>query len=61
MPVVLAVHLVGCSPTPSEQLEVNKDLVRRLTDAINAADWNALDDLLTEDFRRHSQALPMSK
>ena len=37
-------------------LEANKDLIRRFADVLNAAEWDALDDLLTEDFRRHSQA-----
>ncbi len=37
-------------------LEANKDLIRRFSDVLNAAQWDALDDLLTEDFRRHSQA-----
>jgi steroid delta-isomerase-like uncharacterized protein len=50
--------MVACAPSPSEQLEANKNLVRRFTTAINAADWNVLDELLTEDFRRHSQATP---
>jgi hypothetical protein len=36
--------------------EANKDLVRRFADTINAADWEALDDLMTQDFRRHSWA-----
>ena len=37
-------------------LEANKDLIRRFAEVINAADWDGLDDLLTEDFKRHSQA-----
>ena len=36
--------------------EANKDLVRRFADVINAADWDALDDIMTPDFKRHSQA-----
>jgi steroid delta-isomerase-like uncharacterized protein len=36
----------------------NKELVRRFSEALNAADWEALDDLLTSDFRRHCQATP---
>ena len=58
LPVVLAVLLVGCSPSPSEQLEANKDLVHCFVASINAADWDALDDILTESFCRHSQASP---
>ena len=37
-------------------LDANKDLIRRFADVINAADWDGLDDLLAEDFTRHSQA-----
>ena len=39
-------------------LEQNKELVGRFTQAINSADWNALDDVLTEGFQRHCQATP---
>lgn len=53
---ILAVVTVGCAPLPTAQLEANKDLVRRFTEALNAADWDALDELVTEDFSRHSQA-----
>jgi steroid delta-isomerase-like uncharacterized protein len=38
------------------QLEANKDLVRRFTDALNTTNWSALDELVTENFSRHSQA-----
>jgi steroid delta-isomerase-like uncharacterized protein len=58
VPLILATLLVACGPSPSERLEANKDLVHRFTASINAADWDALDELLTEDFRRHSQATP---
>ncbi|UCC85010.1 MAG: ester cyclase [Gemmatimonadota bacterium] len=52
----LAAAAVGCAPLPTAELEANKDLVRRFTDALNAADWDALDELATEDFTRHSEA-----
>lgn len=39
-------------------LESNKELVRRFERILNAADWDALDDILTEDFRRNCQATP---
>jgi len=39
-------------------IEANKALVRRFSEALNSANWNSLDDLLTEDFRRHCQATP---
>ncbi|NNG17709.1 MAG: ester cyclase [Gemmatimonadales bacterium] len=58
VPLVLAITVVACGPSPTDQLEANKDLVRQFAAAINAADWDALDSLVTEDFRRHSQATP---
>jgi len=39
-------------------IEANKTLVRRFSEALNSANWDRLDDLLTEDFRRHCQATP---
>ena len=54
--LLLAAALAGCASSDHEQLEANKRLVRHFTAAINAADWDALDTLLSEDFRRHSQA-----
>ena len=56
--VVLAVATSSCAPSPSARLEANKDLVRTFVAAMNAADSNALDSLVTEDFHRHSQATP---
>lgn len=54
---VLAILVAGCYSTERD-LEANKDLVRRFAAVLNEADWDALDPLLTEDFRRHSQATP---
>lgn len=53
---ILVAIVAGCTPSPTAQLEANKDLVRRFTEALNAADWDALDELVTADFTRHSQA-----
>jgi steroid delta-isomerase-like uncharacterized protein len=53
---LFAFAAVGCAPSPTAELEANKDLVRRFTEALNAADWDALDELVTEDFTRHSEA-----
>ncbi len=55
---LLAVAALGCAPSPIAQLEANKDLVRRFTEALNAEDWDALDELVTDDFTRHSEATP---
>jgi len=56
--MILALAAASCAPSGTAQLEANKDLVRQFAAAINAADWDALDSLVTEDFRRHSQATP---
>jgi len=57
MIALLIVAVLSCDTT-SKRLEANKDLVHRFTKVINAADWDALDELLTEDFSRHCQATP---
>ena len=54
--VLLATVAAGCAPPAATQLEANKEVVRQFTDIVNAADWDALDDVVAEDFRRHSQA-----
>jgi steroid delta-isomerase-like uncharacterized protein len=56
--VIVAALLVACAPCPEEQLEANKLLVKRFIDVVNAADWEALNDLLAEDFKRHCDATP---
>ncbi len=40
------------------QLEDNKAVVRRFTEAMNNGDYASLDELLAPDFVRHSQATP---
>lgn len=47
---------VGCTPAPNVQLEANKELVEQFTDAANAADWDALATIVSDDFTRHSAA-----
>jgi steroid delta-isomerase-like uncharacterized protein len=49
---------LACAHRPCQELEANKDLVRRFTAALNAGDFDALDGIVTEDFSRHSQATP---
>lgn len=44
--------------TQKKKLEANKDLVNRFSTAVNEANWDALDDMFTEDFVRHCQATP---
>lgn len=52
----LSVVAAGCAPSQSAPLEANKDLVHRFTEATNAADWQALAQIVAEDFTRHSTA-----
>lgn len=47
---------LNCGGSPSAHLEANKDLVHRFTAATNAADWDALAEIVAEDFVRHSAA-----
>lgn len=54
--LIIAIPIAACGPNQSDQLKANKDLVQRFTTALNNADWNALDELVTEDFQRHCQA-----
>lgn len=52
---LILVAVVGCA-SPTAQLDANKDLVRRFTEVLNAADWDALGEIVAEDFARHSAA-----
>ena len=47
--------LCGGAITANE-LETNKELVRQFTEVLNAAEWDGLEPLMSEDFERHSQA-----
>jgi predicted ester cyclase len=52
---ILATMNLACAADPTEH---NKDVVQRMTDAINARDFDALDDLVAADVHRHSAATP---
>jgi steroid delta-isomerase-like uncharacterized protein len=54
--LVASLLAVGCAQSPSAQLEANKDLVMRFTEVSNAADWDALQEIVADDFTRHSAA-----
>jgi steroid delta-isomerase-like uncharacterized protein len=56
--IALLAAVAGCAASPNAQLEANKALVRQFADAGNAADWSSLEQLLTPDFTRHSDATP---
>ena len=52
----LLLAVVGCAPSPTAQLDANKDLIREFTAALNAADWDALGNIVADSFVRHSAA-----
>lgn len=55
--VTLAASAAG-APAWADGEEENKEIVRRLTEAIDARDFDALDELVAADIRRHSAATP---
>jgi len=55
--VVLSLTLLVC-PLHAESSEAHKDVVVRMTDAINVRDFDALDNLVSENLVRHSSATP---
>jgi steroid delta-isomerase-like uncharacterized protein len=58
LPAALLAVATGCAPPTDARLDANKELVRRFAAVSNAADWSGLEQLLTPDFTRHSQATP---
>ncbi|TFG64533.1 MAG: ester cyclase [Gemmatimonadales bacterium] len=52
---ILCLTVFGCA-NPAAQLEANKGLVRRFTEAANNADWESLNGIVAADFARHSAA-----
>jgi steroid delta-isomerase-like uncharacterized protein len=57
--LILLLPLVMLATSASAgDLETNKDLARRMIAAINARDFDALDQVVAPDVRRHSTATP---
>lgn len=54
--LLLAAVFTACGVSDERQLEANKNLVREFAARIDAGDWEALDELVTKDIRRHSRA-----
>ena len=50
--------LLLASPTRAQSPEANKEIVLRMTEAIDERDFAALDDLVSEGIVRHSAATP---
>jgi steroid delta-isomerase-like uncharacterized protein len=57
--LIAGIFLSSCNQKADQQLESNKELVKKFTQAINTADWAAFDSLLTDDFTRISQTSPV--
>lgn len=45
-----------CSRSETAKIEANKQLVHRFAEILNNQEFDALDELMTENFVRHSQA-----
>lgn len=58
--LALVALIIGCGKPAREDLEVSKDLVRQLGAINDAADWDRLDTLLSDDFKRHSVATTLN-
>jgi len=56
--VALLSLVVLSGPAVANQLELNKELVRRMTDAINRRDFDELDAVVAPDVVRHCAATP---
>ena len=56
--VVPVWFLMGCSPSPTAQLEKNKAVIGQLVEAINSRQYELLDEIVAPDFIRHCQATP---
>jgi predicted ester cyclase len=56
--ITTIVALAGCNAGPDPQLEANKALVTRFTEAQNNWDYAALEELVAPNLRRHCQATP---
>lgn len=48
----------GCAAPDAPDLEANERLVQAFNDASNARDWTALEQIVADDFERHSAATP---
>jgi len=53
--LLVLLPLAGCSGS-ARLAETNKELVRSFVEAVNAAEWDAVERLLADDFQHHSQA-----
>jgi len=54
--IILLLGVISCDQTVTAKLEANKDIVRRFGEAVNNNDYDGLDEIVTANFVRHSQA-----
>lgn len=54
--LALMILSVGCESQHDNDLDANKNLVRRFIEVSNAAEWDRLSEFVAPDFRRHSTA-----
>jgi len=54
--IALIVLCVGCESQQDNDLDANKNLVRRFVEISNAAEWDRLAEIVALDFQRHSTA-----
>lgn len=56
--MVFLLSVITCTSSAIKQAERNKQLFTRGLEAINARNWEALDDLIAPNYVRHCQATP---
>ena len=56
--VTLLFVMIACDQTDTAKLEANKVIVRQFNEAVNNNNLDALDEIMTTNFVRHSQATP---
>jgi steroid delta-isomerase-like uncharacterized protein len=56
--LILLLGMIACDQTMTTKLETNKDIVRQFGETVNNNNYDALDDIVTANFVRHSQATP---
>jgi len=54
--LILLFVVFACCQTETTKLDTNKDIVRRFGEAVNNNNYDALDEIVTANFVRHSQA-----
>lgn len=54
----LSIAVAACGGPAVDATSANKEVVRRFVDAINAREFDALDELVAPDVRRHSPSTP---